>query len=150
MNEYNSHSDKLMYCSYDKNNNQEPARLSATGSFIGVCCIPYLDSSHHGIAFMWKHIVGLLALPLIVLVFFRNHKAGVLVLGLTLCLGLFSLLSYNPVVTTFTLTVGGNVPVFYGQPVFLLWLLLHFVVSGRYYVGILTRKYWEELFPTVR
>ena len=98
------------------------------------------------IAFMWKHIVGLLALPVIVLAFARNHKAGVLVLGLTLCLGLFSLLSYNPVVTIFTLTVGGNLPVFYGQPVFLLWLLLHFVVSGRYYVGILTKRYREELY----
>ena len=100
-------------------------------------------------AFMWKHIVGLSFLPIIFLAFQWRHKIGVLVSGLTLLIGLLSLLSYSPAVTTSTLTIGKNadfqIPIFYGQPIFLLWLLIHFIVSGRHYVGIVTKKYWQDL-----
>jgi hypothetical protein len=99
--------------------------------------------------FMWKHIVGLIFLPIIFLAFRWRHKIGVLVLGLTLFIGLLSLLSYSHAVTTSTLTIGksadSQIPIFYGQPIFLLWLLIHFVVSGRHYVGIVTKKYWQDL-----
>jgi hypothetical protein len=99
--------------------------------------------------FLWKHYVGLIFLSLNFLAFWRQHKIGVLVLGLTLFIGVVSLLSYSPSIMTTTITIGKNadaqIPVFYGQPAFLLWLLIHFIVSGRHYVGILTKKYWQEL-----
>lgn len=100
--------------------------------------------------FAWKHIVGLCFLPIIFLIFWWRHKIGVLVLGLTLFIGLLSLLSYSHAITTSTWTIGksadSQIPIFYGQPIFLLWLLIHFIVSGRHYVGILTKKYWQDLF----
>ena len=103
--------------------------------------------------FLWKHIVGLCFLPVTFLAFFWRHKVGVLVLGLTLILGLLSLLSYSHSVTTTTWTIGKSedfqLPIFYGQPIFLLWLLIHFIVSGRHYVGILTKQYWNGLFDNL-
>jgi hypothetical protein len=102
------------------------------------------------LVFMRKHIVGICFLPIIYLAFWWRHKVGVLVLGLILLLGLLSLLSYSYSVTTTTLSIGKNedsqIPVFYGQPIFLLWLLIHFIVSGRHYIGIVTKKYWLDLF----
>ena len=100
--------------------------------------------------FIWKHIVGLFFLPLIFLAFRWRHKIGVLVLGLTLVIGLLNLLSYSYAVTTSTWTIGksadSQIPIFYGQPIFLLWLLIHSIVSGRHYGGIVTKKYWQVLF----
>lgn len=100
--------------------------------------------------FLWKHIVGLCFLPVTFLAFLWRHKVGVLVFGLTLVLGLLSFLSYSHSVTTTTWTIGKSedfqVPIFYGQPIFLLWLIIHFIVSGRHYVGILTKQYWDDLF----
>jgi hypothetical protein len=99
---------------------------------------------------MREHIIGLCFLPLILLAFWWRHKAGVLFLGFTLVAGLLTLLSYSYAVTTSTWTIGksadSQIPIFYGQPIFLLWLLIHFIVSGRHYVGILTKKFWQELF----
>jgi hypothetical protein len=99
--------------------------------------------------FMWKHIVGLCFLPIIFLAFRWRHRVGVLLLGATLLVGLLSLLSYSPSVTTITWSIGASsdaqIPLFYGQPIFLLWLLIHFIVSGRHYVGIATKRYWQEL-----
>ena len=101
------------------------------------------------IVFMWKHIVGFCFLPIIFLSFHWRHKIGVLTLGLTLLIGLLSLLSYSPAVTTSTWTIGkdadSQIPIFYGQPIFLLWLIVHFIFSSRHYVGILTKKYWQDL-----
>src|SRR5687768_13866886 len=77
------------------------------------------------IALQWKHIVGLCCLPIVGFAFWYRHKVGVLTLGLTLLVGLISLLSYSPAINTSTWFVG-QVPVFYGQPIFLLWLVIHF------------------------
>ena len=100
-------------------------------------------------AFIWKHIVGLCFLPIIFLAFRWRHKIGVLTLGLALLIGLLSLLSYSHAVTTSTWTIGksadSQISVFYGHPIFLLWLLIHFIFSGRHYVGIVTKKYWKDL-----
>lgn len=97
---------------------------------------------------MWKHILAICLLPIVFLAFRWRHRIGVLVLGLTLLLGLLGLLSYSHSVTISTYWIGiGDISiiVFYGQPIFLLWLLIHFIVSGRYYVGIATKKYWQNL-----
>ena len=99
--------------------------------------------------FLWKHIVGLIFLPTNYFLFWRRHKVGVVGLGLTLLIGLFGLLSYSHSISITKYWVGSgdtSIPIFYGQPIFLLWLLIHFIVSGRHYVGIVTKKYWFELF----
>lgn len=96
-----------------------------------------------------KHIAGLCIVPLCFLVFLYNHRIGVLVLALSLLTGLAGLISYSPYLSVTTIMFGKSetsaVPVFKGQPIFLLWLLIHFIVSGRHYVGILTREYWKKL-----
>ena len=99
--------------------------------------------------FLWKHIVGLIFLPINYFLFRWRHKVGVIGLGLTLLIGLLGLLSYSHSIAITKCWVGlgdTSIPVFYGQPIFLLWLLIHFIVSGRHYVGIMTKKYWQELF----
>ena len=98
--------------------------------------------------FLWRQIIGLLFLPINYFLFWRRHKVGVIGLGLTLIIGLFGLLSYSHSITITKYWIGSgdtSIPIFYGQPIFLLWLLIHFIVSGRHYVGIVTKKYWLEL-----
>jgi hypothetical protein len=64
-------------------------------------------------------------------------------------LGLISILFYSHSVTTSIWTIGKNeefqLPIFYGQPIFLMWLLVHFIVSVRHYVGILSKNFWRDL-----
>ena len=108
-----------------------------------------------GNAFLhWKHIVGLCLLPVNTFLFFRNHKTGVVALGITLSLGLSGLISYSPAITTATsyISIGDGSPftIFYGQPVFLLWLVIHLAVSFRQYIGIGTKQYWQELFRGIK
>jgi hypothetical protein len=100
------------------------------------------------ITLFWKHIVGLVLLPINYVLFFWRHKVGVLALGLTLLLGLASILSYSPEVSTTTLykNIGDKeIPFFYGQLIFFFWIVIHFILSGRHYVGIATKKYWRGL-----
>jgi hypothetical protein len=88
-------------------------------------------------------------LLLTIVTFFRNHKIGVVTLGVVLLTGLIGLLSFSAAITISTHSVGIDgvyVPLFIGQPVFLLWFLIHLVISGRYYFGIGTKKYWRDLF----
>ena len=105
-------------------------------------------------ALSWKHIVGLILLPLNYFLFFKNHKVGVVALGLTLLIGMVSLLSFSPRISTSTISIGKNsdflIPVFYGQSIFLLWLIIHFVISARHYFGILTRHYWKNLYNNLK
>jgi tetrahydromethanopterin S-methyltransferase subunit G len=101
------------------------------------------------VGLLWRHIVGLIVLAINFLLFWWRHKIGVISLGSTLILGLFGLLSFSPTITTSTFGLGNEdsgITIFYGQVIFLLWLLIHFIVSGRHYVGILTKKYWQNLF----
>jgi hypothetical protein len=98
--------------------------------------------------FLWKHYAGLIVLPINYLLFFWRHKAGVLGLGVILILGLLSILSFYPAVTTTSIykEVGNTkLPLFYGQLIFLLWIIIHFILSGRHYTGIVTKRYWVAL-----
>jgi hypothetical protein len=81
--------------------------------------------------------------------FIIRHKIGVLSLGLTLILGLFKLLSYSAVMTFYSFggslngQSSGELKI---QPIFLLWLLIYFIISGRHFVGIFTKEYWRDIF----
>ena len=74
------------------------------------------------IVFSWKHIVGLLFLPINYFLFFKNHKVGVVGLGLTLFIGMVSLLSFSPAIEITTFIIGKTedfqIPIFYGQTIF--------------------------------
>ncbi|MFT3844001.1 MAG: hypothetical protein QM725_03025 [Lacibacter sp.] len=98
--------------------------------------------------FQWKHILGLILICINTLLFCYNHRAGVLFLCFVLLVGLLSFMSYDVRIRTMTYTLGkdenSQTPLFRGQPIFLLWLLLHFILSFRYYVGILSKKYWIQ------
>jgi hypothetical protein len=99
--------------------------------------------------FLWKHVVGLILLPINFALFSWRHKIGVLAIGLTLLLGLAGLLSYSHAISITTFYFGKSedfqIPLFYGQPIFLLWFVIHFIVSGRHYTAIATKKYWQDL-----
>ena len=95
-----------------------------------------------------KHIIALIMLVLNICIFIWRHRIGVLSLGLTLFLGLFGVLSYNYAIAIHTFYIGisedSPIPIFHGQPIFILWLVIHFIVSSRYYNGILSKKYCIE------
>lgn len=107
------------------------------------------------IILQWRHIAGLIILPINISLFFWRHKVGVLALCLTLLLGLVGAISFSDAIATTTAYIGNSedfkLPIFHGQPIFLLWLLIHFIVSGRYYVGVVTKKYWQDfLLPLAK
>ncbi|WP_407522804.1 hypothetical protein PDL71_15790 [Lacibacter sp. MH-610] len=96
-----------------------------------------------------EHYAGFTLLIITVGLFIMRHKLGVLSLGLTLLLGVFKVLSYSAAITFYSFggTINGHSsPDIKIQAVFLLWLLIHFIVSGRHYVGIATKSYWQDLF----
>ena len=98
----------------------------------------------------WPNIVGFILLPLIISLLIWRHQIGVIALGLLLFLGLFGAISFTPGITKFGMGFEkGEVQRsfdFYGNPIYFLFLITHFILSGRYYVGIMTRKYWQTLF----
>jgi hypothetical protein len=100
------------------------------------------------VLFIWKHILGFVLLPISCVLFFKYHKLGVLFLGLIILLGLFGVLSFSPAISTITIgkTIGeSDIPLLFFQPIFLLWAVIYFVISGRYYVGILAKEYWKNI-----
>lgn len=101
------------------------------------------------VVFQWKHILGFCCLPIVGFAFWYKHKIGVLTLGFTLLVGWAGLLSFSPSIKTWTLfigqTEGSRLMVFYAQPIFVWWLLIHCIISVRHYIGIGTKKYWNDL-----
>lgn len=101
----------------------------------------------------WRHWVAILLLPVNYYLFRLNHQLGILVLGLILLIGLFGITQYSPGVSISYLywtPLGAKIPLFYGQPIFLLWIVIHYVISGRYYFGIATKEYWQNLLSVLR
>ena len=95
--------------------------------------------------FFTRHIIGFIAVAITIALFTWKHKIAVLVLGLTILLGLFGVLSLSPAIHTFSF--GKNSVTFLSfQPIFLLWEVIHIILSGRYYAGILSKEYWKEIY----
>lgn len=95
-----------------------------------------------------RHIVGIILLPIPLIFFFAYHKLGVLAMGIVILIGLFGGLSYSPEITTTTIgkTWGDSkIVLLYFQPVFIIWALLHFCLSGRFYIGVLSKRYWTTI-----
>lgn len=108
-----------------------------------------ITTAQNGIVLRMQHYAGLVFLFVVAAFFIlKKHQFAMLVLGLTLIAGYIGFVNYSPVLRTFSfsLTQGGiMIPLCNGQPLVIICLLLHFILSGRYYVGILTRKYWVTL-----
>lgn len=96
-----------------------------------------------------RHLVGLLLLPIPAVLFFLRHKLGILSLGFLILSGLFGVLSYSPSIKTITIGKtfdnGASVPLLFFQPIFIVWLIIHLILSGRYYTGVASKKYWEDM-----
>ncbi|MEO8769805.1 MAG: hypothetical protein ABI402_06965 [Ferruginibacter sp.] len=94
----------------------------------------------------WKHYLALGCLLLTGILFYKNHQLGTLSLGLLLIIGYFGFLSFSPTLHTISFGIrprGFFIPFFNGQPIIIILAFVHFVLSGRYYFGILTKKYWQ-------
>ena len=108
-----------------------------------------LRVSNSEMLLVWKHYLGIMLLITIAVLFYIRHLFGVLFLGFTLLTGLIGLLSYSPAITTtsFGLGIGeeGSITLLRFQPIFLLWLTIYFILSGKYFVGIASSKYWREV-----
>ena len=105
----------------------------------------YLDEH---ILLKWQHFFGFSMIIVTAIVFFLNHKLGVLMLGLTIIIGLVGLISITPGISSLTIGKsfdGEEISLFRFQPIFLLWAILHFLFSGRYYVGVASEKYWRNI-----
>ena len=95
-----------------------------------------------------RHTIGLSMLLIPITLFFVSHKLGVLATGLVILIGLFGGLSYNPAITTTTFgnTWGDSqITLLYFQPIFIIWASLHFILSGRFYTGVASKRYWENI-----
>ena len=96
----------------------------------------------------WQHILGFCMIVISGIIFFINHKLGVLLLGLTIIIGLVGLISLNPGITTATIGKsidGESITFLRFQPIFILWATIHFLISGRFYTGIANAKYWSNI-----
>lgn len=107
------------------------------------------EASAIGFSPGWRHYLGLSA-PLIVgTLFYKNHQLGVISLGATFLLALLGFMSFTTYFTTTSFGFGAlpsvmiTIPGF--QPIFFLWIVIHFIVSHRYYFGVLSKNYWLEL-----
>ena len=101
-----------------------------------------------GLILKWQHYLGLIFLGYNALLFYKNHKKGVLFLGLTLILGIMGWLAFQPAIVagSMHLKFGDfRIPIFAGNPLLLLVFILHFIISHRYYDGILAKKYWQHI-----
>ena len=101
------------------------------------------------IAYNWKHIFALCFLTATGILFFWRHQLGVLSLGIMLLTGYFGFLSLSYQLSSFSFGFRPYgffyLPLVNGQPAIIICTILHFIFSGKYYVGILTKKYWQAL-----
>jgi hypothetical protein len=100
------------------------------------------------IIFSYEHYIGLTLFLFTGGLLLKRHKLGVLILGLTLLLGLFKVVSYSPIIISHSFggSLGGYTsPEVKIQAIFLLWLFIHIILSARHYIGILTKKYWQDI-----
>ncbi|MBK7307823.1 MAG: hypothetical protein IPI88_12865 [Chitinophagaceae bacterium] len=117
-----------------------PLVIISTYSLVSV-----LTMLNSNVNLVWQHYLGIVFIILDIILFYKNHQLGVIFLGITLLLSLITLLSFNVGLVTNSLYItSARIPVFYGNAISLVWLILHFILSGRYYVGIVTKKYWQD------
>ncbi|MFN5135841.1 MAG: hypothetical protein ACK5DG_11045 [Chitinophagaceae bacterium] len=103
------------------------------------------------IVFSNEHYTGLTLLIITFILLLIKHRIGVLSLGFVIILGVFKIVSYSAPMEY--LSFGGSVngyglPVIKIQAIFILWLLIHLLVSLRHYKGIFQKTYWQDLLKS--
>jgi hypothetical protein len=99
-------------------------------------------------AIQWQHYLGLIFLGCNALLFRQNHKQGVLFLGLTIVLGIIGFLAFQVGIvgaSIYWTPFGFKIPIFAGNPILLAVFILHFIISNRYYDGILAKNDWKHI-----
>jgi hypothetical protein len=96
-----------------------------------------------------QHYLGITLLLLNIIILFKFHQLGIILFGFILVAGMLTLVSFDVGlrVDSFFITAA-KIPVFWGNAMCLLWLIIHLIFSFRYYVGILTRDYWQKLWAS--
>ena len=103
------------------------------------------------IVFSNEHYTGLTLLIITFILLLIKHRIGVLSLGFVIILGVFKIVSYSAPMEY--LSFGGSVngyglQVIKIQAIFILWLLIHLLVSLRHYKGIFQKTYWQDLLKS--
>lgn len=99
----------------------------------------------------WQHCFGIALLIIDIIILFKYHQLGIIIFGFILLLGLLTLVSFDVGIVTNTLHLtAAEIPVFWGNAMCLLWLIIHLIFSFRYYVGIATKEYWKKLFKEIK
>jgi hypothetical protein len=101
-------------------------------------------------ALQWQHYLGIAFLIVDLIVLIKHHQLGAVLFGLILLLGLINIVSFDVGLktTTFHIT-SAKIPIFLGNAMCLLWFIIHLTISFRYYVGIVTKKYWTDMLNKV-
>jgi len=86
---------------------------------------------------------GILLLLLNALVFIRHHKLAVLLTGLICLSGTFGIIMLSPAMVRYS--IGNGTSLVFGDLYFIAIFIIHFIISFRYYTGILSKKYWQGL-----
>lgn len=98
------------------------------------------------VALQWPHFTGFIFTILCCILFIFSHRGGVLFTGFICILGVLGLVSFSPAISVFYFDITfakHPLRIIRFQPVFVIWLSLHLVISGRHYNGILSKAYWK-------
>ena len=97
-----------------------------------------------------KQIIGLVFVFITLCMFLIRHAAGVVALGITLLIGFIGYLTLNVSVQTnaYFFRIGSvEWSTGFFQPVFLFWLIIHFILSYRCYQEVLSNaRVWFNEF----
>ena len=94
------------------------------------------DVANNHIGLFWKHYLGLSLLSLTTLLMVINHRLGVYALGLLLFLALVGVVAFQEsvTVTTYRITIAGlDIPLFYGQLLYVPFVVAHAILSQQWY-----------------
>ena len=94
-----------------------------------------------------QHYLAIAFIMLDVIILIKHHQSGLILFGFILLSGLFNIVSFDVGVVRHSADItAARLPIFRGNATCLLLLVIHFIFSFRYYVGILTKSYWKSLF----
>ncbi len=92
----------------------------------------------------WRTWIGIVFLISIFVCYFKNHQLSILLTGLMCVLGICGLISLSPAITRGTFgTSFLNFTL--GDPIFIAFFLLHWMLSFRWYAGVFSIQYWRDL-----
>ena len=98
--------------------------------------------------FTFLNTLGIIAVFLLGILLLINFNLARVLMGFVLLIGLFGGIVLTPrtQIVFLSFNVGSfKIPIFYGQPIFLIWLIFHVLASYKIYAGFLTKEYWQIL-----